>query len=46
MQGIIILTVTALILGIILSVTQELLRDKNVDEIEKQLPGYNCGACV
>ena len=45
MQGIIILGVTALILGIILSVTQELLRDKRVEELEKRLPGYNCGAC-
>ena len=45
MQGIIILGVTALILGIILSVTQELLRDKRVEELEKKLPGYNCGAC-
>ncbi len=45
MQGIIILGLTALILGIILSVTQELLRDKRVEEIEKRLPGYNCGAC-
>ena len=45
MQGIIILTVMALLLGIILSITQELLRDKRVDELEKMLPGYNCGAC-
>ena len=45
MQGIIIFGVTALILGIILSVTQELLRDKRVEELEKRLPGYNCGAC-
>ena len=45
MQGIIILTITALILGIILAVTQELLRDKRVEELEKMLPGYNCGAC-
>ncbi len=45
MQGIIILGLTALILGIILSVTQELLRDKRVEELEKKLPGYNCGAC-
>ena len=45
MQGIIILTIAALILGIILAVTQELLRDKRVEELEKMLPGYNCGAC-
>ena len=45
MQGIIILGVTALILGIILAVTQELLRDRRVEELEKMLPGYNCGAC-
>ena len=44
MQGIIILTITALILGIILAITQELLRDKRVEELEKMLPGYNCGA--
>ena len=45
MQGIIILGVTALILGIILAVTEEMLRDKRVEKIEKMLPGYNCGAC-
>ena len=45
MQGIIILGITALILGVILSITQELLRDKRVEELEKRLPGYNCGAC-
>ncbi len=45
MQGIIILGVTALILGIILSFTQELLRDKKAEEIVKRLPGYNCGGC-
>lgn len=45
MQGIIILSITALILGLILSVAQELLRDKRIEELEKRLPGYNCGAC-
>ena len=45
MQGIIILGFTALILGIILSFAQELLRDKHLEEIESRLPGYNCGAC-
>ena len=45
MQGIIILGITALILGIILSITQELLRDKRIEAIVKKLPGYNCGAC-
>ena len=45
MQGIIILGITALVLGIILSLTQELLRDKKVEKLEKLLPGYNCGAC-
>lgn len=47
MQGIIVLTLTALILGIIIVLVDSKLNDKDnkVEEIEKYLPGINCGAC-
>lgn len=46
MIGIIILTVVALILGIILVVFDSKLDQPNkIDEIKKHLPGLNCGAC-
>ncbi len=45
MQGIIILTLTALILGLILSFANNMLKDKQIEELKKRLPGYNCGGC-
>ena len=45
MQGIIILGITALFLGVILSFAEYILKDNQIEEIEKRLPGYNCGAC-
>lgn len=47
MIGIVILTITALILGIILVLTDLFInkKDNREEEILKRLPGYNCGAC-
>ncbi len=47
MIGILILTVTALILGIILVLVDLKINkvDKNEEEYLKRLPGYNCGSC-
>ena len=47
MMGIIILTVTALIISVILVILEDKLnkQDKEFDTIRKLLPGYNCGAC-
>ena len=47
MIGIVILTITALILGIILVFTDLFInkKDNNEEEILKRLPGYNCSAC-
>lgn len=47
MQGIIVLTSTALILGIIIVFIDTKLnsKDESVSDIEKYLPGINCGAC-
>lgn len=47
MMGIILLTVTSLILSIIIVVINSLInkKDKDVEEIEKLLPGLNCGSC-
>ena len=46
MIGIVILTVAALILGIILVLLDSKLYQVNkVDEIKSHLPGLNCGAC-
>ena len=47
MQGIIVLTLTAFILGIIIVLIDSKLntKDNSVEEIEKYLPGINCGAC-
>ena len=47
MIGILILTVTAFILGLILVVTDLLINKKDPQEEEylKRLPGYNCGSC-
>ena len=47
MQGILILTLTALVLSIIIVLIDSKLNDKDdsVSDIEKYLPGINCGAC-
>lgn len=44
MIGILIMTIIAIIFGIIL-VNLDNIFPKNTLEIEKLLPGYNCGAC-
>lgn len=44
MIGIIIFTITALILGTVLVLTDNHFKKEN-DKIEEYLPGYNCGAC-
>ena len=47
MKGIIILTVVAFIISIIIVILDATLKkdDDLIDEIEKRLPGYNCGGC-
>ena len=47
MQGILILTLTALVLSIIIVLIDSKLNDKDdsVSDIEKYPPGINCGAC-
>lgn len=47
MIGIIILTVTALIISIVLVILEDKLsiKDNEFENIRKLLPGYNCGAC-
>ena len=47
MIGIVILTVTALILSIILVLVDYLINkeDPKIKEIEELLPGLNCGTC-
>lgn len=47
MIGVIIVTITALILSIMLVLTDIFINKKDVKEEEylKRLPGYNCGAC-
>lgn len=47
MIGIIVLTLTALILSIALVFIDDKLNKKNrkAEEIRKLLPGYNCGVC-
>ena len=44
MIGILIFTMTALILGTLLVLTDNHYKKEN-DKIEENLPGYNCGAC-
>ena len=44
MIGIIIFTITALILGTLLVITDNYFK-KEDNKIEEYLPGYNCGAC-
>lgn len=44
----IVLGVLAIVLGVILSLANQYLiveEDPRIDEIEKLLPNYNCGAC-
>lgn len=43
MLGILILTITGLIMSIILVLLDN--KDTRSDEFLKHLPGYNCGAC-
>lgn len=43
MIGIIIFTITGLLLSIPLVILDNKLKEEN--KIEKYLPGYNCGAC-
>lgn len=47
MQAVLILTLTALVLSIIIVLIDSKLNDKDdsVSDIEKYLPGINCGAC-
>lgn len=47
MIGMLLLTLTALLLSIIISAVSLLVGkdDKDIEEIEKLLPGLNCGAC-
>ena len=47
MIGVVIVTITALILGTILVFTDNFINKKDVNEEEylNRLPGYNCGAC-
>lgn len=47
MTGILILSLTALILSIVIVVINTLINkeDPNVKEIEDMLPGLNCGGC-
>lgn len=44
MIGILILTITALILGIIIEFVDKLLKEEKSIYLE-YLPGYNCGSC-
>ena len=44
MIGILVLTLLALVFGIIITNIDKKLPN-NTEEIEKLLPGYNCGAC-
>lgn len=47
MIAVLIMTVTAFILGLVLVLTDLFInkKDKNEEEYLKRLPGYNCGAC-
>lgn len=47
MKGILILTLVAFIISIIIVILDATLKknDELIDEIEKRLPGYNCGGC-
>lgn len=47
MIGILIVTITALLLSVILVLTDLFInkKDNNEEEYLNRLPGYNCGAC-
>ncbi len=47
MAGIIVITLTSLIMGILLSVAYQYINKSNQDvkNISLMLPGYNCNAC-
>ena len=45
MIGILIFTITALILGTLLVLTDNHFNKEETNKIEEYLPGYNCGAC-
>lgn len=47
MKGILIFTVIAFLISIIIVILDSTLKknDNLIDEIEKRLPGYNCGGC-
>lgn len=47
MIGILVLTLTAFILSIILTIVSAIVtrEDSLIEEVEKMLPGLNCGGC-
>ena len=45
MIGVLIFTITALILSIIIVILNSLLFNNKTEELIKLLPGYNCGGC-
>lgn len=45
MIGIVILTVTALLLGIMIVLVDSKVRMSKLDRVRTALPGYNCGVC-
>ena len=47
MNGILVTTITALLLSIFLVTLDSFLKkeDNKIEEIKNQLPGYNCGSC-
>lgn len=45
-MGIVILTLVALLLGILIVLIESKLKEEDIkDDYEKRLPGINCGAC-
>ena len=45
MQGIIILTITGFVMGVILVSLNDLFKKNKSDDFLKLLPGYNCSSC-
>lgn len=45
MIGVLLFTITGLILGTLLVLTDNYFKKNEIDKIEENLPGYNCGAC-
>ena len=45
MQGIIILTITGFVMGVILVSLNDLFKKNKSDDFLKLLPGYNCNSC-